>query len=634
MSNPAFSQFQPIAFFGVTSNSIKLLQTLQSSMGGMVYCPEQLDHNTVRNTLIYNNSLAEQVKTIWKEYNALVFCLAAGAVTRTIAPLLTDKYQDPAVIVIDATGKYVISLCGGHQNNGDLLTSLIAQQLSATPIVTGSSSSLDLPAIDSLGKAFGWQKGTGDWTKVMAAVANSQTVEVMQDAGSNLWLNSLPEEHNLVITNLKEADSDIENSTDTRPQARIWISATNRSFEPQSSLPKVQWHPRVLWVGIGCEKNTSPQLIENALEDTLQQYHLSEKAIAGIATIDIKADEPGILQLCQKNNFPLRTFDADTLSAIAVPTPSSVVEREVGTPSVAEAAAIFGGMCAISYDNEQNCHLIVKKQIFKRKNEGAVTIAIAQSDVEYTGRAGKLYLVGTGPGNIEQITPAAKAAIKEADVVIGYTLYMELIEPLLRSSQIVKTLPITKEKERGEIAIALAQWGLTVAIISSGDCGIYGMAGLVLEQLTALEWDGQVPLVRVFPGISALQAAASRIGAPLMHDFCAISLSDLLTPWEVIVKRIEAAAKGDFITVFYNPKSQQRTEQVVRARSILQQYRDADTPVAIIKSAYRQDEQIIITTIEKMLEHSIDMLTTVIVGNSNTFEHHNWIITPRGYLER
>ena len=633
MSNPAFSQFQPIAFFGVTSDSIKLLQTLQSSMGGMVYCPEQLDHNIVRNKLIYSNSLARQVKTIWQEYNALVFCLAAGAVTRTIAPLLTDKQDDPAVIVIDATGKYVISLCGGHQNNGDLLTTLIAQQLSATPIVTGSSSSLDLPAIDNLGKPFGWQKGTGDWTKVMAAVANRETVEVMQDAGSNLWLNSLPQEHNLVISNLKETDSDPE-SIGTQPQARIWISATNRNFDLQSPLPKVQWHPRVLWVGIGCERNTSPQLIENALEDTLQQYHLSEKAIAGIATIDIKADEPGILQLCQKNNFPLRTFDADTLSAIAVPTPSSVVEREVGTPSVAEAAAIFGGMCAISYDNEQNCHLIVKKQIFKRKNEGAVTIAIAQSDVEYTGRAGKLYLIGTGPGNIEQITPAAKAAIKEADVVIGYTLYVELIEPLLRSSQIVEALPITKEKERGERAIALAQWGLTVAIISSGDCGIYGMAGLVLEQLTALEWDGRVPSVRVFPGISALQAAASRIGAPLMHDFCAISLSDLLTPWEVIIKRIEAAAKADFITVFYNPKSQQRTKQIIQARSILQQYRDADTPVAIIKSAYRQDEQIIITTIEKMLEHSIDMLTTVIVGNSNTFKYEDWIITPRGYLDR
>ena len=218
-------------------------------------------------------------------------------------------------------------------------------------------------------------------------------------------------------------------------------------------------------------------------------------------------------------------------------------------------------------------------------------------------------------------------------MVIGYNLYIDLIKSLLRPSQIVEALPITQERERGERAIALAQWGLTVAVVSSGDCGIYGMAGLVLEQLKENEWDGQNPQVRVFPGISALQATASRIGAPLMHDFCAISLSDLLTPWDVIVRRIEAAAKGDFVTVFYNPRSQKRTEQIVKAQEIFLQYRDNDTPVAIIKSVYREDEQITITTLERMLDTSIDMLTTVIIGNSNTFEYNDWMITPRGYLK-
>ena len=483
--------------------------------------------------------------------------------------------------------------------NADLLTTLIAQQLSATPIITGASTSLNLPAIDLLGKPFGWQKGTGNWTEVMAAVANNQTVEVLQDTGSNLWLNSLPSNHSLVIKNLKQDNNTEEVTTDNlKPQGRIWISATNRNFADANTLAKVQWHPRVLWVGIGCERGTASQLIKDALMNTLQQYHLSAKAIAGIATIDIKADEAGILQLCQELNLPLKTFDADTLKQISVPTPSEVVEREVGTPSVAEAAAIFGGMSANSPDNVQNCQLIVKKQIYKQE-QGAVTIAIAQSDVEYTGRIGKIYLIGTGPGNLEQVTPAAKTAITEADVVIGYNLYIDLIKPLLRTSQIVEALPITQERERGERAIALAQWGLTVAVVSSGDCGIYGMAGLVLEQLKEDEWDGQNPQVRVFPGISALQATASRVGAPLMHDFCAISLSDLLTPWDVIVKRIEAAAKGDFVTVFYNPRSQKRTEQIVKAQEIFLQDRDKDTPVAIIKSVYREDEQITITTIEK-----------------------------------
>ena len=633
MANSTFFQFQPIALLGVTANSIDLLQSLQNIVGGVVYCPEKVECSYTAGTTVYQQSLAQQLEQIWTQHNAIVFCLAAGAVTRTIAPLLTDKAQDPAIIVIDPNGKFVISFCGGHQKNADLLTTLIAQQLSATPVITGASANLNLPAIDTLGKPFGWQKGTGNWTALMAQVANNQPIEVMQDAGCDLWIESLPDSHSLVITNLKQDDSNSAPTATDRPQGRIWISATHRNLDRDASFPKVQWHPRVLWVGVGCERGTKLQLIKEAVMTTFQQSHLSVKAIAGIATIDLKADEVGILQLCQELDLPLRTFDADTLKQVAVPTPSEVVAQEVGTPSVAEAAAIFGGMSANSPDNYQNCQLLVRKQIFKQENQGGVTVAIAQADVEYTDRTGKLYLIGTGPGSLAQITPAAKSAITEADVVIGYSLYIDLIQPLLRTSQIVEALPITQEKERGERAIALAQWGLTVAVVSSGDCGIYGMAGLVLEQLKVAEWDGKKPQVQVFPGISALQATASRVGAPLMHDFCAISLSDLLTPWEVIEKRIKAAAKGDFITVFYNPKSQKRTEQIIKAQAMFLKYRDENTPVAIVKSVYREDEEITITTLEKMLDSSIDMLTTVIIGNSNTFEYNNWMITPRGYLK-
>jgi cobalt-precorrin 5A hydrolase / precorrin-3B C17-methyltransferase len=632
VSNLVFSSFQPIAFLGVTSDSIKLLQTLQSVTESIVYCHEKLALQSTENLKTYSVSLSEQVAIIWPEYRTFVFCLATGAVIRTIAPLLRDKHNDPAIIVIDITGKYVISLCGGHQSNSDLLTTLIAEQLSATPILTGTSSSLNLPAIDLLGNPFGWQKGTGSWTKVMAAVANNQPVEVIQDAGSKLWIDSLPQNHSLIITNLKEDSKDEVITTLKKPQARIWISATKRNLADSATFPRVQWHPRVLWVGLGCERDTATQLVKDALATTLQKYHLSPKAIAGVATIELKADEVAILRLCREENLPLKTFNADTLKQISVPTPSNIVEQEVGTPSVAEAAAILGAMSVNSLEQSQNCQLIVKKQIFKQEDRGAVTIAIAQSEVEYTGRMGKLYLIGIGPGSLEQITPAAKTAITQADVVIGYTLYIDLIKPLFRSSQIIEALPITQEQQRGERAIQLARWGLTVAVISSGDCGIYGMAGLVLEQLKVSGWDGKTPQVRVFPGISALQAVASRVGAPLMHDFCAISLSDLLTPWNIILKRIEAAAIGDFITVFYNPRSQKRIEQIVKAREIFLQYRAQDTPVAIVKSVYREDEQITITTLEEMLNHSIDMLTTVIIGNSNTYQYADWIITPRGYL--
>ena len=250
----------------------------------------------------------------------------------------------------------------------------------------------------------------------------------------------------------------------------------------------------------------------------------------------------------------------------------------------------------------------------------------------YTGRTGQLLLIGTGPGQLEQMTPAAQTAVSQADVVIGYSLYIDLIAPLLRPGQIVEALPITQERQRAERAIELAQWGLTVAVVSSGDCGIYGMAGLVLEELRAGGWDGKTPGVQVFPGITALQSAASRVGAPLMHDFCAISLSDLLTPWEVIEKRLTAAAQADFITALYNPRSQTRTQQIAIARDIFLKYRDPMTPVAIVRAAYRQEEQITLTTLAKLLEAPIDMLTTVLIGNQSTRTYEDWMITPRGYL--
>ena len=203
---------------------------------------------------------------------------------------------------------------------------------------------------------------------------------------------------------------------------------------------------------------------------------------------------------------------------------------------------------------------------------------------------------------------------------------------LFRSQgQIVEAFSITQERQRAQRAIELAQWGLSVAVISSGDCGIYGMGGLVLEELHRQGWDGKVPQIQVFPGITAAIAAAARVGTPLMHDFCTISLSDLLTPWEVIAKRLEMAAAGDFVTVLYNPRSQQRTAAIHQAQEIFQQYRNADTPVALVRSAYRPDEQITLTTLENMLQFPIDMLTAVIIGSNSTYRHGDWLVTPRGY---
>jgi cobalt-precorrin 5A hydrolase/precorrin-3B C17-methyltransferase len=402
------------------------------------------------------------------------------------------------------------------------------------------------------------------------------------------------------------------------------MSASKHQLPSDTYVPQIQWHPRVLWVGIGCIRGTSKQFIETAIEQVFQRYHLATEAITGLATLDLKADEVGIVAYCRDHDFPLKTFSPEQLRDVEVPTPSEIVNQEVGTPSVAEAAALLA-----SQDRRE---LIVPKQIIEQEDEfGAVTIAIAQSSLEYTGRKGQLFLIGTGPGDLTQMTPAAQTALTQVDAIIGYSLYLDLLAPLRRPGQIVETFPITQERQRAQRAIALANWGLNVAVVSSGDCGIYGMAGLVFEELQQQGWDGQTPTVQVFPGITALQAAAARVGAPLMHDFCAISLSDLLTPWDVIEKRLQAAATGDFVTALYNPRSQQRTQQIIQAQQIFLQFRSPDTPVALVRSAYRQDERIILTTLKKMLEFPIDMLTTVIIGNDSTRTYADWMITPRGY---
>ncbi|NET80887.1 MAG: precorrin-3B C(17)-methyltransferase [Moorea sp. SIO1F2] len=632
-----FENFQPLAAIATTPTGAQILQPLCQTTGATLWVPNSL--STLEQVAVYKGSLKDHIASLWQNHRALVFCLAAGAVVRLIAPLLTDKSSDPAVVVVDQGGGFVISLCSGHQGGADQLTRLIASQLDSTPILTGAAADLGLPGVDVLGIPFGWYRGEGDWTRVSAVVARGEIVQVIQEAGSTLWQAHLRDGHPFYFG--FPEDSATTESESISPKARIWISPTHQQFSPESDLPNVQWYPRVLWVGIGCERGTSKQLIEMAIRQTCEGYGLSENAIAGIATIDLKADEVGIVQLCQERHWPLRTFPAEVLRSVTVPNPSDVVAAEVGTASVAEAAALYSAqelkVSKLFANVGQKATLpeqplLVPKQIVKSANQpGAVTVAIAQSPVEYTGRLGKLLLVGIGPGNLDQITPAAKTAISSADAVIGYSLYINLIATLRRPGQIIEALPITQETQRAKRAIELAEWGLTVAVVSSGDCGIYGMAGLVLEELRSRGWDGKTPQVQVFPGITALQAAASRVGAPLMHDFCAISLSDLLTPWPVIEKRLEASAAADFVTALYNPRSRNRTEQIAIAQRIFLKHRKPDTPVAIVVSAYREDEKITLTTLDKMLEIPIDMLTMVLIGNQSTDIHQDWMITPRGY---
>jgi cobalt-precorrin 5A hydrolase/precorrin-3B C17-methyltransferase len=367
----------------------------------------------------------------------------------------------------------------------------------------------------------------------------------------------------------------------------------------------------------------------------LERNNLSSSSIHSIATIDKKSDEPGLITFARKHSFEMKTFTPDELNAVKGILRSEPAFMATGANAVAEPAALLASG--------------TDKLLIPKQKIGNVTIAVAEHRTQNI--QGKIYIVGTGPGSIEHITPYAQDAIKKSHVIVGYDTYLNLINKLIQDKEIIST-EMTEEVGRCEKAVELAMMGKTVSVISGGDPGIYAMAGLVFEILKAedkkirgledknistsqpLNFSPSLPVVEVIPGIPALSACAAKLGAPLMHDFACISLSDRLTPWELIEKRLEAAAMADFVIILYNPKSKGRIEHINKARAIILKYRIPETPVGIVKAAMRDNEKIVIMNLKNMLDHDIDMQTTLMIGNSQTFIWKGWMITPRGYKVR
>jgi precorrin-3B C17-methyltransferase len=249
---------------------------------------------------------------------------------------------------------------------------------------------------------------------------------------------------------------------------------------------------------------------------------------------------------------------------------------------------------------------------------------------------GKLYIVGVGPGHHDHMTFRAKAAIIESDTIVGYETYVNLVQDLIEDKTVYR-YAMTQEVERAHQCIDLAKSGKIVSLVSSGDPGIYGMAGLIYETLAESGWNPKDGLhVEIIPGVSALNSCASIVGSPLMTDFAVVSMSDLLVPWEIIEKRVEAAAQGDFVIVIYNPASKKRIHQLEKTRQILLKYRKSTTPVAIIKGAFRESETIVMTDLDDLPNHSdtLGMISTVIIGNSSTYTYKDLMINPRGYKSK
>lgn len=536
------------------------------------------------------------LRNYWRKGAKLVFIMAAGIVVRAIAPLLNNKRTDPAVVVLDEKGKHAISLLGGHLAGANALAEEIAQAADATPVLTTASDINGLPAIDL------WAEEQGlaieDWKKLPrlgTRLVNRKRLCIFSEVPLEL-----PEA--FVAT-------DDPSGADMAVTHKIWIPGLKKST--------LLLRPKNVVVGIGCNSGTSDGEIADAVEKAMKEAGLSFLSVSRLATIDRKADEAGIVRFAEKQGLPILTFTAGELNEVRGVTPSEAARKATGAQAVAEPAALLA--------SEGGALLVPKRK------SGNVTVAVAQRPHRAPARKGTIYVAGTGPGGREHITPRARSAIRSSGVVVGYRPYIDLLQGLAAGKHVVAT-GMTQEMERCTKAIDLAAEGKTVSLISGGDPGIYAMAGLVLELLRKEDGPSRQRIsVEIIPGISALNACAARLGAPLMHDFASISLSDRLTPWQKIEDRLNRAAQADFVIVLYNPRSRGREAHVRKAQQIIMRHRTGSTPVGIVKAATRQNEDVIITDLEKMPFDQIDMQTTVIIGNSQTFVWNNRMITPRGY---
>jgi cobalt-precorrin 5A hydrolase/precorrin-3B C17-methyltransferase len=369
--------------------------------------------------------------------------------------------------------------------------------------------------------------------------------------------------------------------------------------------PALVYRPPSLVVGVGCSRGAPAGEILDLVDAALAGAGLAAASVATLASVDAKRDEPGLARAAAERGWPLRFHPAAELAAVPVPNPGAAAARAVGTPSVAEAAALAGG----------RAELVVPK-----RKTASVTVAVAR-----TRPRGRLYLVGTGPGDEALLPPAARDALARCQLVVGLDRYLEQVAGFLRPGTRVAASGIGGEVERARLAVAEAAAGAAVALVSGGDAGVYGMASPALA-----EAGDEVEVVGV-PGVTAALAAAALLGAPLGHDHCSISLSDLLTPWEVVRRRIRAAAEGDFVVCFYNPRSAGRDWQLAEARLLLLEHRKPDTPVGVVTDAWRPGQRVTLTTLGDLDVNGVGMTTTVVVGSTLTRVVAGRMVTPRGY---
>ena len=530
------------------------------------------------------------------------FC-AAGIIVRAVAPLLADKWAEPPVLAVAEDGSSVVPLLGGHRG-ANKLARRIAEALDGSAAVTTAGEVKTGVALDD--PPPGWVLATPARVKpVAAAVLSGTPVHVDCSAGDTAWLSGID---------------------DGGPGAAYTIRVTDCTVDEEDGA--LILHPPTLAVGIGAERDVPAAEGAEAVLGVLRDHGLAPQSVAAVGSIDIKADEPAVLAAADELGLEARFFDAAALKEEAprLQNPSDVVLRETGCPGVSEGAAL-------ALSGPDGTLIVPKTRV------GRVTVAVARASDVAAVRAGRgggrLDVVGVGPGQRAWRTAEAVTALRLADEVVGYGLYLDLVEDLIAGKPAHRS-PLGDETGRVEFALERAATGKRVALVCSGDPGIFALATLVYERLEASR-DRAVRGVKpvIVPGISAFQAAAARMGAPMGHDFCLISLSDLLTPQDVIRRRLRAAGEGDFVIAFYNPQSLRRRTLLREACETLSAFRPADTPVSVGRNLGRPDETVTVSTLASFDPETVDMLSIVVIGNSETrtvaLPRGTSLYTPRGY---
>lgn len=551
---------------------------------------------------IFDNAL-DHVRDLFAAGVPVVGVCAAGILIRAVAPLLSDKRAEPPVLAVSEDGAMVIPLLGGHRG-ANRLARQIADGLGAQAAVTTAGDVAMGVALDE--PPAGYRLANPDDAKpVMAGLLAGGGAQVL---GETLFDLPMGDGAEVVV--------------DDAPMP--------------GHATRLVYHPQRHALGLGCARGADPDVMWDQVQAVLDRAGVAAGAVACVNSIDLKADEPAILSVGDRLGVPLRLFTPAELEAETprLANPSDVVFAEVGCHGVAEGAAL----AAVGPDGA----LVVEKQ----KSE-TTTVSLAKSPSVLTDlrgrRRGRVSLVGIGPGQAAWRTPEASRLISDADELVGYSLYIDLLGPLAAGKP-RKDFPLGGEEARCRYALERAGEGYDVALICSGDAGIYAMGALVFELLDrGPDAEGVTDAARRVevvsaPGVSALQAAAARAGAPLGHDFCAISLSDLLTPRDDIVQRIKAAAQGDFVIAFYNPVSKRRRTLLTEARDILLEHRPAETPVLLASSLGRPEEALRYRRLDALQVDEVDMLTVVLIGSSQTrlaqLGEGPRMFTPRGYARK